>query len=174
MDAHHTGVVVARSDRRVGAALLAGAALCLAPVTSALGQQAQAVPQHRVYFEALGNGIVYSVNYERSVSGLLSVRVGAGGLAVEGVRYALGFAMPNVRVGRGTHSLQFGVGAGVLWIDEVWVLEAENDTYLYGTAAIAYEFRPGARGIFLRAAVTPVFTTDEIAPWVGFGLGYAF
>ena len=52
---------------------------------------------NRLFVELLGNGLIYSLNYERDLAGPLSLRVGAGGLPFESVEYALGFGMLGIR-----------------------------------------------------------------------------
>jgi hypothetical protein len=128
----------------------------------------------RLYLEGLGNGIIWSLSYERTLWKDLSVRIGGGGTPFTDLEYALGYAMADWRFGGRQHGIHVAVGAGVVRIVDVPLLETTEETVAYGTASLAYEFRPRPRGFFLRLAFTPVFTTDEGGPWGGGGFGFAF
>lgn len=152
-------------------------ALCLAGLLAAVpsvAAQAPTTAPNRLHVEALGSGIVYSFNYEREIHEHLSVRIGIGGLPFQSVQYAVGFGMLGTAVGSRRHSVRIGAGGGLLYAIDVWVIEAVDRLYGYGTASVAYQFQPRARGVFFRAACTPVLTADEVQLWGGIGVGWAF
>jgi hypothetical protein len=133
-----------------------------------------AVAPNRLYVEALGSGLVYSLNYERELRGPLNVRAGVGGMPFQSVQYVVGFGMLGTALGSRQHSLRLAAGGGLLYAIDVWVIEAVNNVYAYGTASVGYQFQPRPRGLFLRAACTPVLTRDEALLWGGISLGWAF
>lgn len=130
--------------------------------------------RNKLFVELLGHGIVYSINYQREVTGTAGVRVGLGGLPTDGNEYIIGFGMIEGFKRRGGHSVHVGLGLGLLWIEEVWLLESEEELHAYGALSLGYEYHPRPRGIFFRAAFTPLFTEEEFAPWLGVGVGTAF
>lgn len=141
---------------------------------SSAAAQAPTVTRNRLYVELLGSGIVYSFNYERELHERLNVRIGIGGLPFQSVQYAVGFGMVGTTLGSRPHSVRLAAGGGLLYAIDVWVIEAVDRLYGYGTASVAYQFQPRARGVFFRAACTPVVTADEAQLWGGVGVGWAF
>ncbi|MDH3291235.1 MAG: hypothetical protein OEO20_06825 [Gemmatimonadota bacterium] len=156
--------------RVIATALVLFGAVSTPPVSA----QALPVAPNRLYVEAFGSGLVYSFNYERELSEHLNVRVGVGGLPFQSVQYVGGFGMLGTALGSRQHSLRLAAGGGLLYAIDVWVIEAVNNVYAYGTASVGYQFQPRARGLFFRAACTPVFTTDEAFLWGGISLGWDF
>jgi hypothetical protein len=124
--------------------------------------------------EILGAGLLYSLNYEITMSDRVGLRLGVGGLPFSGWTYVVGLAMPTVQLGRGAHRAVLGAGLGIGWIDHVALLESEEVFLAYGVGSIGYQFQPHPRGFFLRGSFTPVFTDQEIAPWGGLSVGAAF
>jgi hypothetical protein len=129
---------------------------------------------NRVFVEGLGSGIVWSVNYERTVSEPFTLRVGAGGLPTSGLRYVLAFVIPGAQVGDGAHRLVVGAGLGMAWFQDVWVFERTDVVQAYGVGTLGYQYQPRARGVFLRASFTPIVTGQDLAPWGGASVGVAF
>ncbi len=149
-------------------------AVALVAVPPPMVAQTPLVAPNRLYVEALGSGIVYSFNYERELHEHLNVRIGVGGLPFQSVQYAVGFAMLGTAVGSRRHALRIAAGGGLLYAIDVWVIEAVDRLYGYGTASLAYQFQPRARGLFFRVACTPVVTSDEVQLWGGISAGWAF
>ncbi len=141
---------------------------------SALSGQTPTTDRDRVYFEVAGNGLAYSVNFERTLWRGLDVRVGAGGLPIEDWRYALGFAMVGWQMTHGSHAVRGALGAGIIRFEDVFFLEGGPQTSVYGTAALAYRFQPRRRGLFFQLAFTPVLEDATLWPWPGLALGYAY
>jgi hypothetical protein len=150
------------------------AALALALFAADLNAQEVPRAPNRVYLEALGTGLVYSLNYERDLTGHLSLRAGAGGLWSSGLTYLLGFGGPSWRLGAGRHWAFLGLYGGAVWLKDVWILEGNEEVAGYAAVSLGYRFQPGPRGAFLQVAFTPVLTTQEVAPWGGVGFGVAF
>jgi hypothetical protein len=47
-------------------------------------QEVQKVAKNAIYIEGLGNGVIYSLNYERNVGNNISIRVGVGYFGASG------------------------------------------------------------------------------------------
>lgn len=148
--------------------------------------------RNSVYLELLGNGGMYSVNFEREILPRLGLRVGAATWSNDGdyifestnTRTLTTFPlMLNYSVGRGSNRLE--VGGGLLlgqsrrteWDEET----SSGIRTLTGT--IGYRYQPERGGFLFRAGLVPFYSlnSDEEAypdagffPSLGVSGGYAF
>ena len=147
-----------------------------------------------VFAELGGNGIVYSINYERLFDDTgFGVRVGFsyisfGSSASDGVNtsstklsYLAVPILVNYYLGSANHKLQLGLG---LTISHVSVGVSGNS--LTGsadgivplvTAAIGYRYMPAKGGFNFSIGFTPFFIPSgdkSFLPWAGLGLGAVF
>jgi hypothetical protein len=148
--------------------------LGVAAFSADLAAQEGPPARNRTYVEVLGTGIVYSLNYERDVADALSVRVGTGGLWVEGVTYLVGLSGVTWRLGTQRHAALVGVNVALIWLQDVWVISEDQQVEGYAGLTLGYRFQPSRRGFFLQAAFTPIASDHGFAPWGGLGLGWAF
>ncbi len=130
--------------------------------------------RNRVFLEALGSGLLYSLNYEIALSDRAGVRLGVSGLPLSSASYIVGLGMPTILLGRGVHTALIAAGIGIGWIEEVAIFESQETVVAYGIGSIGYQFQPHSRGIFIRGCFTPVFTDHEFSPWGGLSVGTAF
>ena len=158
---------------RLSMLLVALALLMLVP-DAALAQRKNAA-----YFELLGNGGLYSLNYERAVLGGFGGRLGASrfpGFLDE--PKALWLPLMAVYVaGEGRHRFELGFGP-LLRIgdrERTWAMREP-----FYTATLAYRYE-SPKGLLFRAGLTPLYTfpvgNKEVAGWMlsaGVGIGYAF
>ena len=149
-------------------------ALALIALSPDLGAQPGMAARNRAYLELLGSGLAYSLNYERTVADRLSLRIGAGGAWAGGLTYLVGLGGANWHVGAGRHSGLIGLTGGVIWLEDVWILEGNEEVDEYAAVTLGYRFQPASRGFFLQAAFTPIVTEQDVAAWAGVGLGVAF
>lgn len=157
---------------RVTACALALALLALA--RPATGQET-APARNAVYLEAMGPGLLYSVNYERALSEHVVARIGGSTWDDTNLAYDAAFATLVRPLGRGTGRWELGAGAGLLHLRKFLFLETTSpETNLYGILLTGYAIRPAKSGLFFRVAFTPVFTSEGIGPWGGLSLGLAF
>jgi hypothetical protein len=119
---------------------------------------------HRAFLEVLGSGLLYSVNYEITISDRAGVRLGVGGLVRSSATYIVGLGMPTVLIGRGEHKAVIAAGVGFGWIEDVALLESQKAFVAYGIGSVGYQFQPRPRGIFIRGCFTPVFAEQEFSP----------
>ena len=160
---------------RFGLLLSLAAAWALAPASV----QAQAVDpaplaRHAIYGEVLGNGFLYSVNYEHAWTPLLRGRVGFEMLRRSS---ALVPAMVAIVTGKGRHHLELGGGAliGIGLFDGE---ELRNRHLAAGALAVAvagYRYQRPEGGFIFRAGVTPFIWLDG-GPvlWFGVSVGRSF
>ena len=141
--------------------------------------------KNSLYFELLGNGGLYSINYERQVSSKLYGRIGFSTFNITDVlgdgsasRITAFPLLMTYLSGKGKSHLEI---AGGMLIG----LETEPDAsykIIDVTAFIGYRYQPPGRGFIFRVGFTPFFSLDNeadypdqgFAPSAGIGLGYHF
>ena len=144
-----------------------------------------------VYFELFGNGLVYSVNYDRMVTDNISVRAGYGGLTVsstsvdsetsliltEDVKITMIPVLGNYLMGDGNHKLE--IGGGVVMVSIDYSGNVEDIDFSIGadgaipTGNLGYRYQKPEGGLFFKASLCPFFG-DEMVTSIGLGLGYSF
>lgn len=140
------------------------------------------VRANAVYLELLGNGGLFSINYERPITPAVRVRVGAGSWTAESfwsdaeMRIATFPLMLHVVPGRGGHRLE--VAAGVLPGHRQREF-GESGAFLSLTGLVGYRYEPPGRWFLFRAGFTPFCALGDPAtayPDEGFlpSLGLSF
>ena len=121
-----------------------------------------------MYVELLGQGVALTANYERILFATtphnISLRAGFG------IWAGVGAAGTVVPIGASylfgsNHKLEIGIGYAFI--------SNRNDYNGASFALIGYRYQPIDGGFLIRVSFTPRFT-DELEPWVGLSLGYAF
>jgi len=142
-----------------------------------------------VFAEVLGNGLLYTINYERIIeSWHVGLRVGLSAFSYPasshgGSSNVTLLSLPVVAsyyVGWPQHKLQLGVGATLLYLEPG--SDAQGTRYAgdrsglgaAATAVIGYRYLPRERGIAFGVGFTPIVRTTQILPWGGISVGYAF
>lgn len=166
-------------------AALASAFACIAlPLAAQSVSDKSAIDQptakNAFYVELGGNGIFYSVNYDRLITPKVAARAGLMFMRAEdevsnSVEVAVAPVVVSYLFGEGNSHFEAGLGVGLATasIDDVDFGE-DFDRTVYGTGVLGYRYQPKAGGVVFRAGLTPVFTTDDFAPWIGVSFGYAF
>jgi hypothetical protein len=139
-----------------------------------------------VYVELGGNGITYSLNYERFLTPDLSARVGLGYFAVGDAALAGASAslttvpvmLNYLGIGRYNHRLELGVGLVVLHMSSQVIDGFGSDfgsgTLVAGTGCIAYRYAPLHGGFNFKAGLTPIVASFGVFPSAGVSLGALF
>jgi hypothetical protein len=166
--------------------------LMVALLVALVPSWAQAQAAHRaanaMYVELGGNGLWYSVNYERVVQPKVALRAGisymsvgaASGTASASVS-SMGFPLTmSYLAGGGSSKLE--IGAGVLF--EKFSGQASSGFgekatgsgfYPVGTAIFGYRYMPVGGGFNFKLAFTPVYHPDlGFFPWGGLSFGFGF
>ena len=146
----------------------AAAALPAPPVQ----EEAPEMARDAVYFELLGNGLLYSINYDHRFTDVVSVRAGmmVMGLVASPVTV-------NALLGGGSHRLELGAGALLLAAPgELAAVDQEMEDLraVTATATVGYRFQPTRGGFVFRAGFTPILVDGAGLPWFGMSAGYAF
>ena len=168
--------------RAVGTALL----LVAAPV---YGQNTPAPARaNAVYFELLGNGGLFSVNYERALTPALRVRIGVASWTAESLwggattEFSTFPVMLHVVPGDGAHHVQGAVGLLPGHRGRAR-FAGESGAFLSLTGLVGYRYEPASHRFLFRAGVTPFygFGNSSIAypdkgfmPSVGVSFGARF
>jgi hypothetical protein len=143
--------------------------------------QAQTDPaRNSVYIEFLGNGIIYSLNYDRMFTESFGVRAGVGyiePIAESIVSFPL---MLHYLVGTGNSKFELGIGATI-------ISQSENSGFSFisddkeftgsgvlGTLTIGYRYQRNEEGFVFRAGFTPLFGKIGFWPLAGLSVGYGF
>ncbi|CAN5852419.1 hypothetical protein BH23GEM3_BH23GEM3_03100 [soil metagenome] len=144
--------------------------------------QAQQPARNSAYLELLGNGGLYSLNYERLLGPALGGRLGIMTFQGEGeegdrVRIVLAPVMANYLAGSGPHRLEAGAGPVIAYATGTIREEDIGEFSGFGVAAtgtLGYRYHPPAGGFIFRAGLTPLLSSAGLTPSVGLSIGYAF
>lgn len=144
--------------------------------------------KNTLFVEGLGNGGLYSFNYDRRIAPTWNVRIGFSNYRVDvnlfNVLSASASAVVIPLVGSYLYhfpnsSSYLEVGAGItsafLAESATTVVPASAATYLpIPTLVAMYRLMPNEGGFSLRAGVTPLFFPTLFLPWIGVSLGWTF
>ena len=135
-----------------------------------------------VYLEILGNGVLYSVNYDRRFTDHVGGRLGFMIFSAESednpnerISVALIPVMVNFLVGTGSSRLELGIGP----LFAAAAAETEEPETISGaglggvTTTFGYRYQPTDGGFVFRVGLTP-FYSDGPQLWGGISVGYGF
>lgn len=160
--------------------------VALAALAPGVGAQGNSTPaRNAAYMELLGNGGLFSLNYERLVSEHATVRVGAanwsaGDLLGGTSAVTTALLMASHLNGEGSHKAE--LGAGVLIGHRSAPVTAAGD-FASLTGVIGYRYQSRSGGRVMRIGFTPflgltggasAYPDPGFMPSAGISLGYAF
>ncbi|MBN2362826.1 hypothetical protein JXL83_01700 [candidate division WOR-3 bacterium] len=143
--------------------------------------------KNAVYCEMFGPGIIYSLNYEFRPIRQFSLRAGYSSwsmstffLFVDGWFKFQAFPITaSYLTGQGSHSFEVGGGVVPMHIEIEGTdfffgeeIDASKTIFL-GTGIFGYRYQP-YKGAFLKAAVTPLFNSNNLLFYCGVSIGYSF
>lgn len=129
-----------------------------------------------VYAELLGNGLIFSFNYDTRFNARpdgLGGRIGLGfvGKGDDGavlIPFQLNWLL-------GKNGRYFEMGLGATYLGGTADLFDEDVDHFVGTMTFGYRRQPVDGGFMWKAAITPILADGFFWPYyVGFSLGYAF
>lgn len=133
-----------------------------------------------VYFELLGNGLLYSLNYDRMITESFGARVGMSYIAPVGAAVFTFPIMVHYLVGSGNSKLELGFGACL-------VSQPDNSSFSFkgsdkdfagsgalGTMIAGYRYQKADQGFVFRAGFTPFFGEIGFQASFGISAGYGF
>jgi len=139
------------------------------------GSQAQS--NKTLYFEGLGNGIVYSINYDwRFTPGSdgIGARVGFGGFYAQKDVVITLPVMVNYLFGKNGHFLELGAGGGFYRFPDNIVGDYDYEGFIGATFSVKYRWQPPEGGFMFTVGWTPILTNESAPYWMGIGFGHAF
>ncbi len=155
---------------------------------NSFAQQSRRSAYNSVYLELLGNGVFYSINYDRMFSKSMGGRIGIMWITDGDDSFSVLPVMANYLIGKGKHKLELGLGALVVFAFGP-AAENEVDSGIRGTATVGYRLQPPDGGFVFRVGFTPIFFAGEefnlgrprsqqsataFAPWGGLSIGIGF
>jgi hypothetical protein len=176
------------------ALLAADVSSATSPVATATAAAppASAGPDNQVFLELLGNGLLYSLNYERFFSAWnqrfgirgggsfitykISSANGAGNLVLASVPVVASWYW-----GPSPHKLQLGLGASALYVSAATdatgqkFSSSEEGLGIAATAVVGYRYLPRDGGFTFGIGFTPLLRAGRgLLPWGGASGGFAF
>ena len=144
--------------------------------------------KNSVFVEGLGNGGLYSFNYDRRIAPTWNVRIGFSNYRVDAnlADVLSGSASAVIVPLVGSYLYNFPdspsyleVGAGIssafLSVSASTVAPTATTAYVpIPTVVAMYRLMPAEGGFSLRAGVTPLFLPGLFLPWLGVSLGWTF
>lgn len=130
-----------------------------------------------VYAELLGNGLIFSFNYDTRFTAApngIGGRIGLGyvGSPKEGGVALIPFQL-NWLLGRNDRYFELGIGATIVTGSRT--IFDENFNHVVGTMTFGYRHQPADGGFMWKIALTPVLADGFFWPYFGgIALGYCF
>ncbi len=142
--------------------------------------KAQSLPRkaNSVFLELGGNGVLYSLNYDRLLNKDFGLKAGVMFMAAsEGSSAAAAYAVPlTFNYFFGDYSSRLELGAGASFIAAA--VGSEGSSFNgSGTAVsfnIGYRYQPMDGGFLFRATFSPFYINSNFIPWGGLSFGYSF
>ncbi len=146
-------------------------------------QAGEKIVRNNVYLEILGNGFLYSINYERFFHPNFSLRSGVmfftgTGESEDGQTARASLAifpvMLNYLINFGNHHIEIGAGPELAYVSAYSDLFGKKAGFgIGGTARIGYVYFPTSGGFNFRIAYTPI-VSEIFTHSFGIGVGYGF
>lgn len=134
-----------------------------------------------VYIELLGNGGIYSINYERRLSNQIWARIGTSYFPAAYDGLATLPVSLNYLFGKQAKFLELGLGTTLFYAgsDDYLFDFDNNDSKVFSagiTATIGYRFQPPQKDLFFKVALIPAYipVSSAFGLSAGLSVGYSF
>lgn len=145
--------------------------LLLIFVTAQLISSLNAQSKNNIFIEAYGNGILYTINYEREIINDFTFRIGYGNINLQSIPVLVNY---HYKLSEG-NSIMIGFGAVKLnWNDDFLYKDEAGTKNWINTAVLAYNINSQKKGINFRFAFTPFIIDGTFLPYGGISIGYSF
>lgn len=132
-----------------------------------------------IYVEFLGQGLLFTANYDTRFSNKrngIGGRIGIGGIGGGGDSFVSIPVSLNYLLGEGKNFFEIGLGATYASVsgnsDSIF---SDGGNTVIGTMSFMYRLQPIKSGFSFRGGFTPIFTKDGFIPYyAGLSLGYTF
>jgi hypothetical protein len=150
--------------------------------SGAVAQPPSSYSQNAVYFEGLGQGLLYSVNFDHRFTENIAFRVGFSSFSIgfiSDVSITTIPIMAEFLTGHGSHHMEIGLGIvpvhGSISSDFFGTSEGSVGAWVVvWTATFGYRYQPAPEGFLFRIGLTPLFVPHGAQIWGGASIGYAF
>jgi hypothetical protein len=142
--------------------------------------QTTPIAANSLHFELFGNGLIYSLNYERMIAEGFGARIGIGYVKVNGtmdesVSLTTVPIMVNYLMGHKSSHLELGIGVCIISLAEnIKETLGVSGSATLGTATFGYRYQREDGGIIFKIGITPFFGSIGFQLSGGIGFGYAF
>jgi hypothetical protein len=133
--------------------------------------------KNSIFFEGYGNGILYSINYDRLITNSFGARIGYS-------KFDLGneFSFTTIPVLLnyfvGEQNSRLELGAGIVHVSVsgnfTWFADTFKADKAFFTSVIGYRFQPIDGGLLFRIDFTPIIGNGKFLPFGGISLGATF
>lgn len=144
--------------------------------------------KNALFLELLGNGILYSLNYDRRLNDRFSLRAGmmyfsigassSDGSSSSKATVLLVPVLFNVLFGGKNHKFELGAGPLVAYASAeasgIGGSAGGKGVGFAGTSSIGYRYSPADGGFFFRAGLAPLISSKGFLPWPELSFGAAF
>ena len=140
--------------------------------------------RNSIFVELLGNGVLYSLNYDHKFFDHASARIGFSYIPLSGgsssnpddrVQVLLVPILVNYLVGNGNSRLELGAGPLLAGVSANVENETINGVGNGGfTGTIGYRLQPRDGGFLFRIGLTPIISAELFQVWGGLSLGATF
>lgn len=137
-----------------------------------------------VFVEILGQGLLFSANYDTRFGNRrdgLGGRAGIGYIGADGSSVTTVPVSLNYLLGKGKNFFEIGLGAtfASAKVGDSFIFDDEDGSSrgngVIGTMSFSYRLQPVDSGFAFRAGFTPVFNKNNFIPYYfGLSLGYTF
>jgi hypothetical protein len=156
--------------------------LILVVAPEALAQPVSPYTRNAVYFEGLGQGLLYSVNFDHRFAESIAVRVGVSRFTIEFISDVSITTIPlmvEYLPGHGSSHLEIGLGLIPVYgsISSKFFRTPEGSAgawVILATATLGYRYQPVNEGILFRIGLTPLMGGNQAQVWGGASIGWAF
>lgn len=143
------------------------------------------------YLELFGNGVLYSINYERMISENLSARIGGAFYKITAdtplqelkSNVVIAPLMLNRLIGSTAHKLELGLGLDLCYVkvslkgssySNGFIKELKKGFAAIPTSVIGYRYQDKFGGPVIRFGVMPSYALGSLGINLGLSLGAAF
>lgn len=157
---------------------------------------AQVTAPNGIYVELLGNGMLYTINYDRFLLDNIGVRAGfeyiglsasspsgsgeSASVSMLLIPITLNYFLASHDNGK-VGSSKLELGAGILFVSlsasasgNAGSIFSASGIGIAGTATIGYRYQPSDGGFIFRIGFTPIFGSGIFLPYGGLSFGYGF
>jgi hypothetical protein len=133
-----------------------------------------------LYVELLGNGGLYSINYDRLFTSNIGGRIGFSYLSFKKDLFLPEmtlFTFPvsfSYLLGEGSSKLELGAGITIVSGEFDWVNEKGSGGLVVPNLIFGYRFQSSDGGFLFRIGYIPLFTSEGVLSWVGLSMGATF